>query len=442
MSRRKKPLPKEPQQAQIVDLTHNGQGVARIEGKTVFIDSALPGESVEFIYTRRKRQYDEGRLHRVLEPAADRVTAKCSHFAVCGGCSLQHLSHTSQIKLKQKVLLDNLQRIGHVPVPHIREPLTGPQWGYRRKARLGVKHVYKKGKVLVGFRESASRYLADLSRCETLVPEVGGNLPALSALVASLSCADAIPQIEVAFGDQGRALVFRHLQPLSESDRDKLIDFAREYEFDIYLQSKGPESIVPLWPEQPVLSYRLANQDLEYQFLPTDFVQVNAQINASIVDMVLELLRPSQDEHILELFCGLGNFTLPIARCSKSLVAVEGERTLIERAKDNANRNGIDNVTYFTANLLEDVADLPFWRLHHYASVFLDPPRSGAELVVHQIGRMGIKLIVYVSCNPATLARDAGILVNEYGYQLLTTGIMDMFPQTAHVESIAVFEKT
>ncbi len=441
MARRKKALPTEPCQAEVTDLTHTGQGVAHIDGKTVFIDRALPGETVEFVYTRRRRQYDEGRLHRVLSPSKDRVEAKCQHFDICGGCSLQHLSHEAQIAIKQKILLDNLQRIGHVTAEHVQGPVTGPQWGYRRKARLGVKHVHKKGKVLVGFRERASRYLADLLQCEVLVPQVGHHLQDLSDLIASLSCPDEIPQIEVAFGDRGSALVFRHLVELTDEDRAKLVEFAKEFSFDIYLQSGGPETVTPLWPMNPQLSYRLKDYKLEYQFLPTDFVQVNAEINSKIVPLVLDLLKPTTDSHVLELFCGLGNFTLPIAQQARSVTAVEGEQGLVERARENAKLNNIENVDYHVANLMDDLADLPFWRKHDYDRVFLDPPRSGAEQVVHQIGRMAIAHIVYVSCNPATLARDAGILVNEYGYEMTKAGIMDMFPHTAHVESIAVFTR-
>lgn len=441
MARRRKSIPSEPQFAQITDLTHKGQGVARVDGKTVFIDRALPGEEVEFIYTQLHRQYDEGRLHRVIKSSPDRIKPKCQHFDICGGCSLQHLLPQKQIEIKQKILLDNLQRIGHVTSQTVRAPLTGELWGYRRKARLGAKHVFKKGKVLVGFREAASRYLADLVRCEVLVPEVGENLEQLSALLLSLSAPNTIPQIEVAFGDQGKALVVRHLEPLTVDDRKKLIQFAQDYELDIYLQPKGPDTITPLWPEQPSLSYSLPAYNLHYNFLPSDFVQVNAGINQKMIALVLELLALKPDMSVLELFCGLGNFSLPIAQQVASVTAIEGDKGLIERARLNAQQNSIDNVEYHAADLMGDVVDAPWWKARRYDRVFLDPPRSGAEVVVHQIGKLKIAHIVYVSCNPATLARDAGILVNEYGYQLMHTGVMDMFPHTAHVESIAVFTR-
>ena len=425
--------------AEIIDLTHQGQGVARIDGKTVFIERALPGEEVEFVYTRQHRQYDEGSLVRVIKSSADRVQPKCAHFDICGGCNLQHLHPQAQIAIKQKILIDNLQRLGHVKAQHIREPLTGNLWGYRRKARLGVKHVFKKGRVLVGFRESASRYLADLSRCEVLVPEVGERLEQLSALMMSLSVPHTIPQIEVAIGDVGKALVIRHLETLTDEDREKLIHFAKDTGLDLYLQSKGPDTITPLWPPVPTLEYHLPVYHLSYDFLPADFVQINADINQKMIALVLELLRLEPHMHVLELFCGLGNFTLPIAQQVSSVTAVEGDKGLIERARHNARRNKIDNVSYHTADLMSDIAGLPWWKNQRYDRVFLDPPRSGAEAVVQQIGKLKVDRIVYVSCNPATLARDADILVNNFGYQLLEAGVMDMFPHTAHVESIAVF---
>ena len=441
MARRKKPLPSGPQFAEILDLTHQGQGVARIDGKTVFIDRALPGEEVEFVYTRQHRQYDEGSLSRVIKSSEDRVEPKCQHFEICGGCNLQHLKPQAQIAIKQKILIDNLQRLGHVAPQHIREPLTGQLWGYRRKARLGVKHVFKKGKVLVGFREAASRYLADLTRCEILVPEVGEHLEELSALILSLSSPHTIPQIEVAVGDQGKALVIRHLEPLTAEDRDKLVQFAKDMQLDIYLQAKGPDTITPLWPQHPVLRYSLSAYDLSFDFLPADFVQVNAEINQKMIALVLNLLQLEPQMHVLELFCGLGNFTLPIAQKVSSVTAVEGDKGLIERARQNAQRNHIDNVSYHTADLMADISGLPWWKNQSYDRVFLDPPRSGAEIAVHQIGKLNVPRIVYVSCNPATLARDAGILVNEYGYDLIEVGVMDMFPHTAHVESIAIFSR-
>jgi len=439
MRRRKKPLTREPQFAHITDLTHEGKGVAHIDGKTVFITQTLPDEDVEFIYTSQRRQYDEGNLHQVIKPSPQRIEAKCQHFNICGGCSLQHLSTDNQILQKQKILLDNLQRIGHVEAHAVRAPLSGPHWGYRRKARLGVKHVEKKGKVLIGFREKGSRYLADLLSCEVLHPSVGKRLTELSVLVESLSCYKAIPQIEVAVGDSSTALVFRHLEDVTDEDKVKLVDFAKEFKLDVYLQSGGPKTITPLWPDSPELFYDLNQYNIRNDFLPTDFVQVNAEINQKIIPLVISALGCGKDDHVLELFCGLGNFTLPIAQQVASVTAVEGEASLIERAKINASKNNISNVSYYIANLMDDVKDLAWWNAPDYAAVFLDPPRSGAEQVLPLIAAKKIPKIVYVSCNPATLARDAGVLVNEYGYTLEEVGVMDMFPHTAHVESIAIF---
>jgi 23S rRNA (uracil1939-C5)-methyltransferase len=441
MSRRRRSLPKEPVQAHITDLTHEGKGVTHIDGKTVFINQALPGEDVEFIYVKKHRKFDEGRLHKVINASDLRIEARCEHFYICGGCSLQHVSGEYQIQLKQKILIDNLKRIGHVESEQIRSPLTGPQWGYRRKARLGVKYVEKKQKVLIGFREKGSGLLAELNQCEVLHPAVGKRLTDLAGLIRKLSCFRAIPQIEVAVGDSSTALVIRHLEILTENDRNILVEFAKNNQLDIYLQSGGPDTILPLWPQNPELYYTLEQYNLRFDFLPADFVQVNSDINKKIIPLVIEALNCHKDMHVLELFCGLGNFTLPIARHVASVTAVEGEAGLIERAKVNAKNNDIKNVAYYVANLMEDTAALPWWKAEKFDCVFVDPPRSGAENVLAIISKLKIPNIVYVSCNPATLARDAGILVNDYGYKLLNTGVMDMFPHTAHVESIAVFKK-
>ena len=441
MARRKCSLPKEPFPAHVTDLTHEGKGVAHIDGKTVFINQALPGEEVEFIYFKKNRQYDQGRLHQVLKASEQRIEPGCEHFYLCGGCSLQHVSSEFQIELKQKILIDNLKRIGHVEAESIRTPLMGPQWGYRRKARLGVKYVEKKGKVLIGFREKGSRLLADLQQCEVLHPSVGKRLPELSALIRSLSCFRAIPQIEVAVGDNSTALVFRHLEPLNDDDSEKLKIFAENHHVDIYLQVAGPDSITPLSPVSPELFYNLDEYDIRFDFLPADFVQINADINNKIIPLVIEALQCHKGMHVLELFCGLGNFTLPIAKQVATVNAIEGEASLIARARQNAEKNNINNVSYHVANLMGDVAVLPWWNKQTYDCVFMDPPRSGAEEVLPLIAKKEISRIVYVSCNPATLARDAGILVNEHGFKLLNAGVMDMFPHTAHVESIAVFEK-
>jgi len=439
MPRRRQSLPSAPVAAHVTDLTHEGYGVARVNGKTVFIAGALPAEDVHFVYSARKRNYDQGRVSSIEQPSPLRVEPECPHFGVCGGCSLQHLQADEQIHFKQKILLDNLARIGHVEPQTTRVPMRGPAWGYRRKARLGLKYVFKKEKLLIGFREAASRYLADLSLCKILIPAVGERLTEIADCIRQLSIYQAVPQIEVAAGDENIALVIRHLQPLSEADRQCLVEFARSRGFDIYTQAAGPDSIVPLWPASPALYYRLEQFGLRFDFLPTDFIQVNAQINQQVISAVLTALDLQPQHRVLELFCGIGNFSLPIARHCGQVVAVEGDAALVERARANAAANVIDNVDFHVSNLMQDLPALPWWHKQHYDRVFLDPPRSGAQEVLPVLAQLKPSRIVYVSCNPATLARDAGILCGEYGYRLSEAGVMDMFPHTAHVESIAVF---
>ena len=439
MSRRRSPLPKEPVAASVTDLTHEGAGVARVEGKTVFITQALPDEDVHFVYTQRKRNYDHGKLQQIDKPSLLRVTPACPHFGICGGCSLQHLQPEQQIHFKQKVLLDNLERIGHVQPDKVREPITGPLWGYRRKARLGLKYVEKKQKLLIGFREAASRYLADLSVCKVLHPAVGEHLEEIAQCIRSLSCYQAVPQIEVAIGDDDVALVIRHLQPLTEADHQCLIAFAKQHQFNIYTQAGGPDSITPMWPLHPALHYSLPEYGLGYDFLPSDFVQVNAEINHKMIAAVIQALELAPGQRVLELFCGLGNFTLPIAQRCQHVVAVEGEASLVARAQQNAINNGIANAEFHVTDLMQSLTQLPWWHKQQFDRVFLDPPRSGAHEVMPVLSQLKPARIVYVSCNPSTLARDAGILCHEHGYRLIEAGVMDMFPHTAHVESIAIF---
>jgi 23S rRNA (uracil1939-C5)-methyltransferase len=440
MSRRrtsKASLP--PVETAIDSIAHDGRGVAHIDGKAVFIDGALPGETVRFCYRSRSRKFDTGTLEAVLTPSPDRVDPRCAHFGVCGGCSLQHLAEPRQIAVKQQALIENLRRIGKVEAEHILPPLTGPHWGYRRKARLGVKYVVKKGRVLVGFRERDNPYVADIERCEVLHPAVGAHIGALSVLITGLSARERIPQIEVAVGDVAAVLVFRHLDPLCEADKNALTAFGRAYGLHIQLQPGGVDSIIPLWPAETVLSYRLPAHDVELRFLPADFTQVNADINRLMVDHALQLLDVQPDERVLDLFCGLGNFTLPLARRAREAVGVEGEAGLVARARENAQRNGITNVTFHAENLAAVTAQAS-WLQTPYDKLLLDPPRTGAAEMIALLPHIGARRIVYVSCHPATLARDAGLLVHEQGYRLVSAGVMDMFPHTNHVESIAVFE--
>jgi 23S rRNA (uracil1939-C5)-methyltransferase len=438
---RKKPLPQEAFPAHIESFAHDGRGVARVDGKAVFIDGALPGEDVTFVYTAVRRDYAEGKIEEVVTPAPGRVQPRCPSFGVCGGCSFQHLTDAAQIEEKQKLLVDQFRRIGKIDEVPLWPPLTGPHWGYRRKARLGVKYVPKKGRVLVGFRERSSPFIADLEFCPVLHPKVGERLQDLSELIGSLSIKDRLPQIEVAVGDERAALVFRILEDASPDDLDRLKAFGMRFEFDIYVQRHGPDSVVPLYPENPpMLSYALLNQGIEFRFEPTDFTQVNVDINRKMVDRVMEVLDPAEGEAVLDLFCGIGNFTLPIAKRAQSVVGVEGSSESVERARQNAEANGIDNVEFHVADLSQALNDAA-WANRRYDKILLDPSRAGAEEVLSYVPRWGAGRIVFVSCNPSTLARDAGILVHQHGYRLIRAGVMDMFPQTAHVESIALFEK-
>lgn len=435
---RKPKLPNYPVRAHIESLSHDGRGVAHVEGKTTFVDGALPGEDISFLYSHKSRKHDEGRVCEVFSASPERVEPRCAHFDICGGCSLQHQAADRQILAKQQVLLDNLERIGKVRPARVLEPLTGPVWGYRNKARLGAKYVRKKGRVLVGFREKRTPYLADIRRCEVLHPSVGERVGELAGLIQGMAAKERIAQIEVAVGDDVSALVFRNLDPLSDDDAIRLKHYARSTGLHVYLQPGGPDSIELLWPEQSQLSYRLPAFSLELRFLPTDFTQVNPAINQPMIQRALSLLEIEASHRVLDLFCGLGNFTLPMARSAAGVTGVEGEAGLVQRARDNAAFNGIGNVDYQLVDLNEDPAGQG-WMQASYDRVLLDPPRSGAQEMVKHLGRLGAGRIVYVSCHPGSLARDAGVLVNELGYSLDAAGVMDMFPHTAHVESMALF---
>ena len=438
---RKKVLPQQAVRARIESLTHDGRGVARVDGKPVFIDGALPGEEVSFVYTELRRDYAEGRVETVPEPAISRVEPRCPSFGVCGGCSLQHLADEAQIEEKQKLLVEQFRRIGKIGDIPLFPPLTGPSWGYRHKARLGVKHVPKKGRVLVGFRERSSPYIADVEYCPVLHPKLGDRLRDLSELIGGLSLKDRLPQIEAAVGDERAALLFRVLDDPSEGDVARLKAFGEEFGFDIYLQRQGPDSVTALHPENPpLLSYALPEQGVEFRFKPTEFTQVNVDINCKMVARVMEVLAPEPGDAVLDLFCGIGNFTLALARRAGSVVGVEGSREAVERARQNAADNRLDNVEFHVADLAQPLDGLA-WAGRRYDKLLLDPSRAGAEEALAGVPRWGVSRIVYVSCNPSTLARDAGILVHRHGYRLIRAGVMDMFPQTAHVESIALFEK-
>jgi 23S rRNA (uracil1939-C5)-methyltransferase len=438
--RRRRKLPTEPVDLEISDLSHDGRGVATYGEKKIFVHGALPGERVLARVTDRKRNYDEGETVEVIEPSPDRIEPRCPHFGQCGGCSLQHLDAQKQIESKQNTLIQNLERIGKVSPETVWDPITGPQWGYRRKARLSVRYVHKKERVLVGFRERYGRFVADMQECHVLDPRIASRLGALSELIYSMEARSTIPQIEVACGDEVCALIFRHLEPLCDSDLQKLREFAIETGLAVLLQPKGPATIHCLEPSEIELEFEVAEYGTRLAFGPSDFIQVNAELNQKMIHRALELLQPDKEDRVLDLFCGLGNFTLPLATMAGKVVGVEGDAELVRRAGENAQRNGLENVEFFVADLAEEPGAAP-WLKQGYDKVLVDPPRSGAEFILPHIAATGAGRLVYVSCHPASLARDAGILVHQFGFQLMGAGVMDMFPHTGHVESIALFER-
>ncbi|WP_020559735.1 23S rRNA (uracil(1939)-C(5))-methyltransferase RlmD [Thiofilum flexile] len=431
-----------PVELTIESMTLEGKGVAHLEGKVIFVEGALPTETVKARYTLQKKSFDEAVTVEVLTPSDERVTPKCMHYSVCGGCSWQHLAPEAQIRYKQQALLDQLKHVGKVEPDTVLEPLRGDIWGYRRKARLGVRYVPKKGKVLVGFREREGSFLADLTRCEVLHPSVGEHLVDLQQLMSSMSQKERIPQIEVAVGDNATALIVRHLEPLTAQDIELLRAYGERMNQQIYLQPKGPDTVHCIWPTTPTLYYEHPQFNTRVEFGPQDFFQINQSINRLMVKRAVELLDPQANETVLDLFCGLGNFTLPLAQQAMQVTGVEGDAVMVKRAKHSAELNDIHNTDYHACNLMDDDAlKQQAWLKRHYDKILLDPPRAGAIEIMPYIGRLKAKRIVYVSCNPATLARDAHELVNTHGYRLTSAGVMDMFPHTSHVESIAVFDK-
>jgi 23S rRNA (uracil1939-C5)-methyltransferase len=426
--------------ADITDLSHDGRGVARAAGKTIFIDDALPGERVEWVRLKRGRNFDEGRLERVLTASPDRVEPRCAHYGVCGGCALQHLSPAKQLEFKQQQLTEALTRIGRVTPDEILPPLQAGVWNYRRRARLAARWAPRKERTVVGFRERSTPYIADLKSCDVLQPPVDKLIEPLSLLASALSIRNRLPQIEVAIGDSAIALVVRILDELTPADRVLLEQFGHDHGVHIFLQPGGYDTLAPLGAEAAPLEYRLAAFDVTLRFQPTDFVQVNSELNARMVQRAVELLRPAAGERVLDLYCGLGNFSLPLARSGAHVVGVEGDASLIARARANAELNGLaGNSEFFPANLAdESFADAP-WAKRRYHKVLLDPPRAGAKETLSTIARSGAGTVLYVSCHPGSLARDAGVLVHEHGYALKAAGVMDMFPHTAHVESAALF---
>jgi len=429
-----------PEQADVVDLSHEGRGVAKLDGKTVFVPDALPGERVVLRRVGRRRNFDEAVLEQVLRPSTDRVPAECPHFGLCGGCALQHLAPSAQIAFKQSQLLESLVRLGGVEPARTLEPLTGPVWAYRRRARLGIKLVPRKGRVLVGFRERSAPYVADLHECRVLAPPAGMLIDPLAELVAGLSIAARVPQAEVAIADGVCAIVLRVLDPPTEADLDLLRGFESGHPVRVYLQPGGVESVRPLQPGAPPLGYTLASFGLHLEFEPTDFIQVNGELNERMVGRAVELLELETGHAVLDLFCGLGNFSLPLATRVREVVGIEGDAGLVARAGLNAARNALGNTAFHVADLFADSSGAA-WARRHYDRVLLDPPRAGAREILPVVRGCGAARVVYISCHPGSLARDAGLLVREHGFRLAAAGVMDMFPHTTHVEAVAVFER-
>jgi 23S rRNA (uracil1939-C5)-methyltransferase len=429
-------------QVTVESLDHEGRGIAHCEGKVIFIEGALPGERVTYSSYRKKPGFEMAQVVDIIKPSFMRVTPRCPHFGVCGGCSMQHLEPRAQVAAKQRVLEDNLWHIGKVKPQSMLPPVYGMPWGYRQRARLSVRRVEKKGKTLVGFHEKRSSFVADMQRCEILPPNIGGMLPELALLMDSLTIRDRLPQIEVACGDDVDALVLRILEPLAESDEKLLRRFADAHGVQFWLQSKGPDTVQPFYPlDAPQLAYRLPQFDIEMPFAPTEFTQVNHQLNRVMVARALRLLDPQPGERIADFFCGLGNFTLPIARSGAAVLGIEGSPALVRRAQQNAEHNRLSANAKFAAMNLFEIDAPVLEKMGAFDKWLVDPPRDGAVELMKTIGDRGPQRIVYVSCNPATLARDAAVLVQAKGYQLAAAGVMNMFPQTSHVESIAVFVK-
>lgn len=428
----------------IESLDHEARGVTRLEGKTIFVDGALPGERVEFVSYRKKPTYENARVERLIKPSADRVEPRCPHFGVCGGCSMQHLSASAQVAAKQRVLETNLWHLGRVQAEQLYAPIHGPAWAYRWRARLSARLVPKKGGMLIGFHERKSSYVADMRECPNLPPRVSMLLMPLRELIGALSISTAMPQIELAVGEDMTALVLRILEPLNGADETLLRAFADRHGVVFYLQPQGPASVYRFYPQAGAeLSYRLPDYGIEHRFSPTEFTQVNHAINRVLVRRAMTLLAPRPNERIADMFCGLGNFSLPMARLGAHVVGIEGNRELVRRAGENAAANGLaGQVEYGVANLFE-ATPASLEQLGRCDKMLIDPPREGAVELVKSLGMAGEngpQRIVYVSCNPATLARDAGILVSQKGYRLRGAGVVNMFPNTSHVESIALFE--
>ncbi len=431
-----------PLQLDIESLDYEGRGVARHEGKVVFVEGALPGERVTASIYKKTPAYEQGFAQTIVHDSPSRTKPNCEYFGLCGGCALQHIEPRTQVAAKQRVLEDHLKHIGQVSPERILPAIYGPTWGYRHRARLTVRHVAKKGGVLVGFHEKRSRYVADMHSCRVLPQRISDLIGPLRELIVQLSIAQRLPQIEIALTEIADVFVFRILDALTAQDEVLMKTFADQHRLVVYLQPEGPDSTYLLHPvDATALYYALPEFDVQIHFRPTDFTQVNHAINTVLVRRALRLLDPQPGERIADLFCGLGNFTLPIARSGASVLGIEGSAGLIVRATDNAMLNRLSsNVQFMTMDLFK-IDAIQWAALGDFDKLLIDPPRDGALELIRLIGSNGPRRIVYVSCNPATLARDADLLVNTHGYRLLSAGVVNMFPHTAHVESIACFER-
>jgi len=434
------------EELEIRALDMEARGVGHRDGKVIFVEGALPGERVTFRGLRSKKKYETAIVKAVLRPSSQRVTPRCAYYEKCGGCSMQHLDAAAQVAIKQRVLEDNLWHLGRVKVKSLMRPIHGPTWGYRYRARLAVFYMDKKGGALVGFHERKNSYVTDMRDCHVLPRPVADLLPLLRQMVSQLSIRDRLPQIELAVGSQVTVLLLRILQPLATADEVILRQFADQHQIQFWLQPQGPESAMPFHPlDAPPLTYELPEFGVQMPFKPTDFTQVNHAINRVLVSQALKLLQVQPQDRVVDFFCGLGNFTLPLARKAVQVIGIEGSETLVTRARENALRNQIGNVEFAARNLFDFTA--ADWqqlnRNQPINRILIDPPRDGAAAVVKALADPAShkpQRIVYVSCNPATLARDATVLVHEAGYQLSKAGVINMFPHTSHVESMAVFD--
>lgn len=434
-------------EAVIVDLLLDGRGVADQEGKKVFIPFTITGERVSYEPRKKKKKFDEARLLEIIEPAPQRIEPKCDYFTVCGGCTSQHINPESQLEFKQQAVIDTLRRLGRVDIKNLAPAISDKVWGYRRRARLAVKYVAKKGRVLVGFREKNAPYVADMLSCEVLHPVIADAIQPLSELISSLSIKDKVPQIECSVAENATSMVLRVLQTPSQTDLDLLEQFADKRGIRIYLQTKGLDTVTPLKAKQfsESLYFTIPSGDVRIEFSPVDFIQVHHEINQRMVEQAIDWLELESDHCVLDLFCGLGNFTLPIARKVVRVLGIEGDESLVTRARHNAEINQLSQIEFRTVDLfkLDNPAHkLQDWLQQHWDAVVIDPPRAGAHEVIEKLREVEPAKILYVSCHPATLARDADILVNQLGYQCARLGVMDMFPQTGHVETMALFTRS